>query len=189
MAVRSCHLVQNRRYSAVLVALSALLIASCSSRGNQPSGADVTTSLTTTNGAASTSTVAGSIAEPVDPSDREAIVKSFEVFFGGQQTTVDQKVAVLQDGERYREMLTAASANAQFQQITTTIRDIRAATAAECREFGTEPPCAVVTHDLLVGGFPMAAAIQSPAVLSDHQWMVGSSAWCKVVAIGGASCD
>jgi hypothetical protein len=82
----------------------------------------------------------------------------------------------------------AASADAQFQQMSTEIRDIRAGTAAECAGLGAEPGCAVVTHDVLVGGFPMAAGIESPAVRGDGGWLVGARAWCALVEIGGASC-
>ncbi|MBI5088275.1 MAG: hypothetical protein HZB15_05285, partial [Actinobacteria bacterium] len=58
----------------------------------------------------------------------------------------------------------------------------------ECQVLDAAAGCAVVDHDLLVGGFPMAAGIESPAVRVDGTWMVGEHAWCNVVAIGGAAC-
>ncbi|MEI7547567.1 MAG: hypothetical protein WCK21_05860 [Actinomycetota bacterium] len=112
---------------------------------------------------------------------------AFTTFFTGGGS-VDAKVAVLQDGERYRPMLTDAAANAQFRSLTIDIRDIRLATAAECGGYGELATCAVVTYDLLVGGAPMLAAHQGYAVRVDGTWKVASSAWCAVVKLGGETC-
>lgn len=120
--------------------------------------------------------------------DQAEITAAFEAFFGGLDTTVDEKVALLVDGERYRAMLEAASANEQFQQMSTDVRSIRPGTDAECAALSVDHGCAVVTHDLLVGGFPMAAAIESPAVMVDGRWILGARAWCGAVEIGGARC-
>ncbi len=112
----------------------------------------------------------------------------FATFFGGIDSTLDEKVGVLQNGEFYRDMLTAAGENEQFQQMSTDIRDVRAGSDAECESLGADPGCAVVSHDVLVGGFPMAAGIDSPAVRSGGSWLVGSQAWCGLVEIGGETC-
>jgi hypothetical protein len=120
--------------------------------------------------------------------DLDAITGAFSVFFGGATSTVDEKVTVLQDGEMYRQMLTDASANEQFQQMSTDIRAIAAGSAAACTASGVEPGCALVEHDVLVAGFPMAAGIESPATRIDGIWVVGARAWCNLVEIGGESC-
>ena len=125
---------------------------------------------------------------PLGPADSEAISTQFQVFFGGAASTVDQKVAVLEDGERYREMLEGADANEQFQQMSTDIREIRAGSDVDCQRLGAAPGCAIVVHDVLVAGFPMAAGVESPAIRSDGSWLVGARAWCNIVEIGGASC-
>jgi hypothetical protein len=138
---------------------------------------------TTSTGAPLTTVGAALTAADVD-----AITSVFQVFFGGLASTLDEKVAVLEDGETYRAMLVAANENEQFQQMSTDIRDVRAGSDSECAELGAGAGCAVVTHDLLVGGFPMAAAVDSPAVRADGTWLVGAAAWCNAVAIGGASC-
>ncbi len=110
------------------------------------------------------------------------------MFFGGLESTVDEKVAVLADGETYRGMLEAASENDQFQQMSTDIREIRAGSDEECGRFDAPSGCAIVVHDVLVGGFPMAAGIESPAISADGRWLVGSQAWCNIVEMGGAEC-
>ena len=124
----------------------------------------------------------------LEPSDLEAITASFLTFFGGIDSTVDQKLAVLEGAETYREMLEAASENAQFQQMSTEIREIMVGSDAECDRLAAGPGCAVVVHDVLVAGFPMAAAIVSPAVRGDGSWLVGWRAWCNIVEIGGETC-
>jgi hypothetical protein len=141
-----------------------------------------------TSPAPSTAPGSSTASATLAPADVAAITTTFQTFFGGSASTVDQKVALLQDGETYRAMLDGAAQNEQFQQMTTDVRDVRAGTADECARLDAGDGCAIVTHDLLVGGFPMAAAVESPAVRRDGQWLVGAQAWCNVVAIGGASC-
>jgi hypothetical protein len=116
-----------------------------------------------------------------------AVTRAFETFFDGK-STVDARVAVLQDGERYRQMLTDAAADARFASLTTAVRAVREASTEECAEHGASERCAVVTHDLLVAGLPMGVGVQSLAVAVGDRWLVAASAWCGVVAMGGATC-
>ena len=116
------------------------------------------------------------------------ITSAFLAFFDGSGTTVDEKVDLLQSGETYRAMLEAAAANEQFQTMTADIRDVRLLDDPECREAGVPGPCALVIHDLLVSGLPMAVAIESPAVRLEDRWVVAATTWCAVVEIGGAAC-
>lgn len=135
-------------------------------------------------------TTAPTSSQPIglDDADRAAITAVFATFFGGATTSVDEKVAVLQDGETYREMLTDASENEQFQQMSTDIREIRAGTDAECAAQDAGAGCAIVAHDVLVAGFPMAAGIESPAIRGGDGWLVGARAWCDLVESGGEVC-
>lgn len=148
--------------------------------------ATTSTVLATTSTASTTTTV---LATTTDPA--VAIVQIgevFRVFFGGAGSDVDAKVAVLQDGERYRSMLVDASANDQFQAMSTEIREVRLLEAGECATRGEASPCAVVTHDVLVGPAPALVAHESIAVHIDGVWLVAASAWCAVVALGGEQC-
>ena len=121
-------------------------------------------------------------------SDDSQIRAAFVAFFNGVDRNVDKKVALLQDGERYRQMLVDADSNAQFQQLHATVRTVRLATDAECTATGASSPCAIVTFDLLLGSFPALAAHDGLAVRVDGAWKVGAKAWCDVVAIGGETC-
>jgi hypothetical protein len=124
---------------------------------------------------------------PGDPV--EEISEAYLAFFDGPGTTVDEKVALLEDGETYRSMLQSASENPSFQSLSAQVLEVSlAGSADECAEMGVGSPCAMVRYNLLVSGFPMAAGIESPAVLVEGEWLVASAAWCQVVEIGGATC-
>lgn len=124
-----------------------------------------------------------------DGNDVEEITAAYLAFFDGPGTTVDEKVALLEDGEAYRSMLESASENPSFQSLSAEVLEVTLADSAdECSEMGVASPCAAVRYNLLVSGFPMAAGVESPAVLVDDEWLVASAAWCQVVEIGGATC-
>jgi hypothetical protein len=127
-------------------------------------------------------------AEPDDQAALAAIRSAFETFFDGAGSDLDARLAVLQDGESYRDMLADASENEQFQSLSTTINEIKLLSADDCAARGASVPCAMVTHDLLVGGMPALIGQQSLAVFIGDEWLVASSAWCAVVAIGGEDC-
>jgi len=112
----------------------------------------------------------------------------FLAFFNGADRNIDKKVAALQDGERYRQMLVDADADSRFQQLRADIRAVRFPSAADCTAAGLTSPCAIVTFDLLLGAFPALAGHDGPAVKIAGVWKVGSKAWCDVVAIGGDTC-
>ena len=159
-------------------------------------GSSIATLPTTAPASASTTVMATAVATTaavttttVDVAAEEMQIEAvFLTFFGGAGTDVDAKVAVLQDGERYRGMLEGASADAQFQSMSIDIRGVRLLTPDDCAALGEVSPCAVVTHDLFVGGAPALVGQDSAAVRIDGRWKVAASAWCRVVAIGGAQC-
>ncbi len=173
----------------MVAVLAVLVLGSCGDDDSEPGGTTtIAPAVTTAATAGVTTTSAVGPSTELPAADVDEITRVFEAFFGGATTTVDQKLAVLQDGERYRGMIEDAAGNEQFQGMSTDIREVRAGTSAECQSYGAGEGCAVVVHDLLVSGFPMAAGISSPAERSGSTWLVGSAAWCNVVAIGGASC-
>jgi hypothetical protein len=123
------------------------------------------------------------------PATDEAQVRAaYVAFFDGATPGVDKKVALLENGEKYRQMLVDASANPQFQKLSATVRSVTFPTDSACAALGATSPCAVVTFDLLVAGFPALAAHEDPAVKVGGVWKVAAKAWCDVVSIGGDSC-
>jgi len=189
----------SRSRSVALAAFAALgfgwLLGGCVvfQRATHESTGDTTTMLAATTTVLATtstaSTTTAALATTTDPAVAiDQIGEVFRLFFGGVDSDVDAKVAALQDGERYRSMLVDASANEQFQAMSTEIREIRLLDAAACEARGEVSPCALVIHDVLVGPAPALVAHESIAVWVDGAWHVAASAWCVVVALGGEQC-
>jgi hypothetical protein len=182
---------------AAAVAAGALVVGGCSGsepaddRGPATSGPATTGPETSATAASTTAASTTAVPGPstTDPATEQMLIgAAFLTFFGGAVSDVDEKVAVLQDGERYRSMIVDASANEQFQAMTVDIRGIRLLDADACTAMGEVSPCAVVTHDLFVGGAPALVGQDSAAVRIGGEWKVAASTWCRVVAIGGEQC-
>lgn len=160
--------------------LVAALAGACGDGGGSTSPpTTMTTPPTTTTSRAPTTTLA---------TDDAQVRAAFVTFFSGADRDIDKKVSLLQDGERYRQMLVDASADPQFQQLRAQVRAVRFPEDAACAGLGVPSPCAVATFDLLVGDFPALAGHDGAAVKVAGTWKVAAKAWCDVVAIGGATC-
>jgi hypothetical protein len=120
--------------------------------------------------------------------DTAAITAAFTTFFDGADPSVDHKVAVLEHGEELRSMLADAAANPQFQQLSTVVNSVEPLGDAACATAGEQPPCALVVHDLFVGGLPAMVNLNSHAVRDGTVWRVSKSSWCAIVKIGGSTC-
>lgn len=183
-----------------VVALTACF-ASCSSDSKSSDAvatvADVTTTTTGTtvdvSVAPSTpaSTSASSVAPTTGGSSSDAtaeITAAFTTFFDGVDPDIDRKIAVLEHGEQLRQMIVDASADPQFQQLTTTVNSITVLPDSDCVTASEVAPCAGVVHDMFVGGLPAMVGLQSHAVKIDGVWKVSAKSWCAIVEIGGATC-
>ena len=120
--------------------------------------------------------------------DKAAITAAFTTFFDGLDPNTNAKIAVLQNGELLGSMVVDAAQNPQFQQLTTTVNSVDLLSDADCSAAGEVAPCALVHHDLFVGGLPAMVDLKSHAVRVNGTWQVSSSSWCAVVTIGGATC-
>lgn len=189
---------RNRRHVATLaVALSFVLVIHSCGGDDQASPTTTVSNVTTTSGptsstvttATTVTTVTPTTVAPTTAATDEAQVRSaFETFFNGADRNVDKKVALLQDGEKYRQMLVDADADARSQQLRAQIRSVRFPPTGECAQAGVPSPCAIVNFDLLLGAFPALAGHDGAATKIAGVWKVSAKAWCDVVAIGGAAC-
>lgn len=180
-----------RSAAAVLLVAAVVSCGGGSSPSATSGSAAATTAATTVPGSEPVTTPGSGPATTGAPSDAEAIAAiraAYATFFGGSTTTVDAKLAVLEDGETYRTMVTDAQANEQFQALTVDVRDVSLLADGDCTAAGEASPCALVTFDLLVSGAPMLVAKEGHAVLVGGDWKVSASTWCAVVAVGGESC-
>ena len=85
-------------------------------------------------------------------------------------------------------MITDAAKDPQFQQLTTVVNAVTMLSDADCAAAKEVAPCALVGHDLFVGGLPAMVGLKSHAVKVGGVWEVSAASWCAVVTIGGATC-
>ena len=142
---------------------------------NAPAGA---TTPPTTSGATT----------PASADDVAAIKAAFTTFFDGLDPDTNAKIAVLEHGDVLGSMVVDAAQNPQFQQLSTVVNSVDMLSDADCAAAGEVSPCALVGHDLFVGGLPAMVGLKSHAVRIDGTWKVSASSWCAVVSIGGATC-
>ena len=141
--------------------------------------AGATTPATTAPAGATTPSAAGDVA---------AIKAAFTTFFDGLDPDTNAKIAVLEHGDVLGSMVVDAAQNPQFQQLSTVVNSVDMLSDADCTAAGEVTPCALVGHDLFVGGLPAMVGLKSHAVRIDGTWKVSASSWCAVVTIGGATC-
>ncbi len=120
--------------------------------------------------------------------DTAAITAAFTKFFDGLDPNVDAKIALLEHGDVLGSMITDAAKDPQFQQLTTVVNSVTMQSDADCAAAKEVTPCALVLHDMFLGGLPAMVGLKSHAVKVDGVWKVSAASWCAVVAIGGATC-
>jgi hypothetical protein len=125
---------------------------------------------------------------PLDASAVDAVKKAFVTFFDGGNPDVDAKVASIQHGEALRSMIADATIDPQFSKLSTEVRTVSSLAPLDCASAGEVSPCALVIHDMFLGGLPAFVGRTSHAVKVGDRWLVSASSWCSIVAIGGQSC-
>ena len=131
-------------------------------------------------------TTSATTGQPTD--DIAAITAAFTKFFDGLDPNVDAKIALLEHGDVLGSMITDAAKDPQFQQLTTTVNSVTLQSDADCAAAKEATPCALVLHDMFLGGLPAMVGLKSHAVKVNGTWKVSAASWCAVVAIGGATC-
>lgn len=190
---------------ALVAVVLASLVGACSSSksssttpATQPTTSTTTASATTQPtssttpaskpGSAATTqpTTSATTGQPTD--DVAAITAAFTKFFDGLDPNVDAKIALLEHGDVLGSMITDAAKDPQFQQLTTTVNSVTLQSDADCAAAKEITPCALVLHDMFLGGLPAMVGLKSHAVKLNGTWKVSAASWCAVVAIGGATC-
>ncbi len=112
---------------------------------------------------------------PQDPAAATAeIEKAWTTFFDPKATT-DAKVAVLENGDELRPLLTAFANDKNAAQTSAKVTDVQFTSATG----------ATVTYDLLVGGTPALPGAKGTAVEQDGAWKVSVKTLCALVKISG----
>ncbi|WP_229818741.1 MULTISPECIES: hypothetical protein [Streptomyces] len=114
---------------------------------------------------------------PRDPEAAEAeITKNWTAFFD-PKTPTDEKVKLLENGERMRTVLAAFAGDKNAAMTSAKVKGI---------EF-TSPNDADVTYDLLVGGAAALPDSKGTSVLQEDTWKVSVKTLCGLVQLSGAS--
>ncbi|MGW0121959.1 hypothetical protein [Streptomyces sp. NPDC003327] len=115
--------------------------------------------------------------EPDDPDAAEdEITRNWTAFFD-PKTPVDQKVRLLEDGERMRPVVTAFAGDKNAAMTSAKVTDV---------EF-TSATGADVAYDLLVGGNPALPDSRGTSVLQDDTWKVSVKTLCGLVELSGVT--
>ena len=153
---------------AALAASSVLVLAGC---GGSSGGG--TTATETTSAAPTASSTSDSAQAAVDA--RQA----FEKFFS-KDTSVDDRVKLLQNGEQFRATIEAQQTNALAQSASVKVNDI-----------SVSGDTATVKYDILLNGQPALAGQTGTVVKVDGQWKVAVATFCSLLQQQGgapASC-
>ncbi|MER5461169.1 hypothetical protein ABT010_10860 [Streptomyces sp. NPDC002668] len=112
---------------------------------------------------------------PADPTAaRKQIEKNWTTFFDPRAST-DDKVKVLENGDRMRPLLAAFGGDKNAAQSSAKVTDVQF----------TSPTEGTVTYDLLVGGTPALPGSKGTSVLQDQTWKVSVKSLCALVELSG----
>ncbi|WP_240107597.1 hypothetical protein [Streptomyces sp. MUM 203J] len=112
---------------------------------------------------------------PADPEAARAEIEKNWADFFNPDTPADDRVALLENGEQLRPVLTAFAANPQAQETTAKVTDVTFESATR----------AGVTYDLMVGSATPLPASKGTSVLQDDVWKVSQNTLCALVKLSG----
>ena len=104
--------------------------------------------------------------------DTAAITKNWEVFFNGG-ISVEQHIAVLEDGEKFRTEITAQSKDPANKALVAKVTNVK-----------IDGESAVVTYDLLgTGGTVLLGGSTGAAVKVGDEWKVAKKTYCQLISL------
>lgn len=160
--------------AAIAGALSITLVVAACSSGKANTATNTATKSTTQSPGAASGTAPATASTTA--STTAAISHAYAVFFGAN-STVDQSVAVLQNGERFQAALAAQNSASQQQKLSAKVTKVvlRSAHVAD------------VTFTLYGGGSPLLPGASGLAVDDGGTWKVAAQTYCSLVQLQGAA--
>lgn len=154
-------------------ALAALTVtlAAC---GSSPSSASSSAPAATTP-AAATSPAAAPTTSSASAGAVAAITSNWEAFFNAK-TPDSKRVALLQDGQQFKSVITSQSGSSLAALATAKVTHVTV----------TSPTQAAVTYTILVSGTPELKNQKGTAVLQNGTWKVGVTSFCGLLTIENA---
>lgn len=156
----------DRRATGRAVAGAAALlavVAACSS--GRPSSQP--TSAAAPSGASSSAATGGEVAQ---------VAQVWTTFFAGT-TPADRKIALVEDGPAFADVITAQASSPISTSTTATVSHVAL----------TAPDRAQVTYTISLGGTPALPDQTGTAVLVDGSWRVGAASFCQLLALQGTA--
>jgi hypothetical protein len=108
-------------------------------------------------------------------SDEDQIKSAYETFFSGK-TSIPDRVAVLQDGPRFKALVTSFASNPLAKNVSADVSSVTL-------EGGNK---AKVVYTVKLGGSSLPTQTGS-AVKQNGAWKVGYAGLCKLVALAGTT--
>jgi hypothetical protein len=109
------------------------------------------------------------------PSAEDQIKSAYETFFSAD-TSVAERVAVLQDGPRFKALVTSFASNPLAKKVSVDVSSVML----------TGANTATVDYTVKLSGSGLPTEIGS-AVKENGKWKVGDGGLCKLVALAGTA--
>jgi len=106
---------------------------------------------------------------------QDRIKTAYETFFSGK-SSVPERVAVLQDGPRFKALVTTFANNALAKNASATVGTVTLQGANKAK----------VTYTVKLGGSALPKQTGT-AVRQDGRWKIGYKSLCKLVALSGTT--
>jgi len=139
--------------------------------------ANATTVVTAAPTSAAPTTVATTVVNFDESAARAEVTTMWEKFFD-KASSVDERVALVEDGTALTEAIGMVKSNPFIGQATAAVKRVTFEGAAK----------ATVLYDILVGATPALPDAQGIAVLTDAGWQVSKETFCSLagLALGAA---
>ena len=121
----------------------------------------------------STATASSSIANP--GVEKAQIRSAYEKFFSGK-TSLQDRVALLQNGSKFKPVIKAFASNPLAKNVSATVSSVRLQ--------GHDKATVVYTVKLAGAGLPK---LTGTAVRENGTWKVGDASLCRLVSLGGST--
>jgi hypothetical protein len=109
------------------------------------------------------------------PTPQEKITSAYEQFFS-PQTSLADRVAVLQDGPRFKSVVAGFASNPLAKKVTVKTSSVELEGADKAK----------VVYSISFGGTSLGKRTGT-AVVQDGTWKVGFPSLCKLVALAGST--
>ena len=108
-------------------------------------------------------------------SDEDQIESAYETFFSGK-TSIPDRVAVLQDGPRFKALVTSFANNPLAKNVSATVSSVTLQGADKAK----------VVYTVKLGGTALPTQTGT-AVRQNGEWRIGFASLCKLVALAGTT--